>query len=116
MQETTRGGSGSGFGTGRITDFFQPKGGRRPVVPPMQTPLDGLLGAAKPRPSIANFFQPAPVGAGAAGREGMAGASGRAAASAPAGGPNASSTRGEVTGCAGTVIIAVCGAERDSCG
>ncbi len=98
MQGMARGSSGSGV-TGRITDFFQPKGGRRPAPPPMQTPLDGLLAAAKPRPTIANFFQPAAVassGARAAGRGGTAGAAGLPAASAPAGGPNASGSKGDV--------------------
>ena len=98
VQGMTRGSSGSGV-TGRITDFFQPKGGRRPAPPLIQTPLDGLLAAAKPRPTIANFFQPAAVGgsgARAAGRGGTAGASGLPAASAPACGPNASGSKGEV--------------------
>ncbi len=95
VQGMTHGSSGV---TGRITDFFQPKGSRRPAPPPMQTPLDGLLAAAKPRPTIANFFQPAAAGsssgARAAGRGGTAGATGLPAAC----GPNASGNRGEVDG------------------
>ena len=96
-QEMPWDGSGSTSG-GRITDFFQPKGGPRPAPPPMQAPLDGLLAAAKPRPSIANFFQPAAggsSGATAGGRSGAAAASGGPAASAPARGPNPSGSRGD---------------------
>ena len=90
--DQARGGSGGGGSKGRITDFFQPKGGPRPAAPAFQAPLDGLLAAARPHATIARFFPAAPPPSNG-GADGQASSAGRAAA-APARGHNAAGGTG----------------------